>query len=166
MQNANYSSNANKKVLTTTLVNWADGDRTGGPIWQHQTGNSAETRRRWSWSSPVANNAYLGHQHWQHFSFGLKGVVCDHVQDSRQPRAWIESVGLIDSAWSEGHRGVSTQGADGVRAMEMADRGLIVIKFESSYGVRLDDYHPWRNGDDIQSRETVDNNDVVKQAGY
>eukprot|EP00980_Cylindrotheca_fusiformis_P008444 scaffold1786_cov138-Cylindrotheca_fusiformis.AAC.2 len=75
---------------------------------------------------------------------------CDHgVQDSSQPRAWIESVGLIDSAWSEGHRGVSTQGADGVRAMEMADRGLAVIKFESSYGVRLDDYHPWQNGDDI-----------------
>eukprot|EP00980_Cylindrotheca_fusiformis_P020391 scaffold7414_cov116-Cylindrotheca_fusiformis.AAC.1 len=32
--------------------------------------------------------------------------------------------------------------------MEMADRGLVVIKFESSYGVRLDDYHHWRNGDD------------------
>eukprot|EP00980_Cylindrotheca_fusiformis_P028642 scaffold22623_cov213-Cylindrotheca_fusiformis.AAC.2 len=76
-------------------------------------------------------------------------IRCDQVQDSSQPRAWIESVGLIDSAWSEGHRGVSTQGADGVRAMEMADRGLVVIKFESSYGVRLDDYHPWRNGDDI-----------------
>eukprot|EP00980_Cylindrotheca_fusiformis_P008479 scaffold1794_cov107-Cylindrotheca_fusiformis.AAC.6 len=31
-----------------------------------------------------------------------------------------------------------------VRTMKMADRGLVVIKFESSYGVRLDDYQRWR----------------------